>query len=250
MDATASRQPEPAHEVATNWQSAEPALLTLLRRRDPDRLLLALFAPSARRFPLAALYAFHGELCRIPEVVSEPTLGLIRLAWWREVVDGARPRHEVATPLAMALACGGLDRAALRELLAAREEQLTEPPREVAAWQRHIAATEGALAALAGRALGADTTASERLAALGAAYGVGRLLRRQAAPVELAAWGRGQLAQAGGPLPRPLLAAGLIGVFARRDLARLAHGGQRAAARPRGLGDRLAVLAAALLGHV
>jgi hypothetical protein len=46
-------------------------------------------------------------------------------------------------------------------------------------------------------------------------------------------------------LPRAVLAAGLVGAFARRDLRRPA-----APAGPRGLGDRMAVVLAALAGRV
>ncbi len=255
MDAPPPRQPEPAHDIATNQQIGEAALLALLKRRDPDRLLVTLFAPPSRRLALAALYAFGHELARVPEMASEPALGLIRLQWWREVTDGGRPRHEVASPLGAALDASLLDAGDLRALLAAREEELAGPLLGVAAWQAHIAATEGALAAAAGRALGATAPERTRLAALGTAYGVARLLLRmepsaRAEAAELATWGRRQLASAGGRLPYPLLGAGLIGTLARRDLHRLARNRLEAGFSPRGLGDRLAVFAAAAIGRV
>ena len=37
---------------------------------------------------------------------ASPALALIRLQWWREVVEGVRRRHEVATPLGAALDAG------------------------------------------------------------------------------------------------------------------------------------------------
>ncbi|MGC8470218.1 MAG: squalene/phytoene synthase family protein, partial [Acetobacteraceae bacterium] len=80
-----------------------------LRARDPDRFLCALFAPPDRRWALFALYGFNHELARAREVAAEPTLALIRLAWWREVLAGAERRHFVATPLRAALAAGLLD---------------------------------------------------------------------------------------------------------------------------------------------
>jgi phytoene synthase len=52
------------------------------------------------------------------------------------------------------------------------------------------------------------------------------------------------LRASGGALPRAVLAAGLPAVLARRDLARL---GQSA---PRGIADKLAVLAAFLSARV
>ena len=77
-----------------------------MRRHDPDRFLTALFAPPEKRDALLTLYAFNHELARAREAVSEPPLALIRLQWWREVVEGARRRHEVAEPLAAAIEAG------------------------------------------------------------------------------------------------------------------------------------------------
>ena len=61
----------------------------------------------------------------------------------------------------------------------------------------------------------------------------------------LADRGRRLLAEAGGRLPRPLLAAALPAVLARRDLRTPA-----APAGPRGLGDRVALLTAYAAGRV
>ena len=66
------------------------AIAALVRRHDPDRFLTALFAPPDRRDALLTLYAFNHELARAREVASEPPLALIRLQWWREVVEGER----------------------------------------------------------------------------------------------------------------------------------------------------------------
>ncbi len=249
-----------------------------LRARDPDRFLCALFAPPDRRWALFALYGFNHELARAREVAAEPTLALIRLAWWREVLAGAEPRHVVATPLRAALAAGLLDAGALEALILAREIE-TEPAIEtLARWRAYLLASAGGLAAAAGGLLGADGAARARLALLGAAYGAAGVLRSVpaqaragrcllpadllaahgltpeavvAAPASprldpvraaLAAEGRRWLETAGPtPLPRAWRAAALPAVLARRDLARPA-----APARPRGLGARLAVLLAAL----
>ena len=67
----------------------------IVRRHDPDRFLTALFAPAERREALFVLYAFNHELARAREVAREPMLAMVRLQWWREVVEGARRRHEV-----------------------------------------------------------------------------------------------------------------------------------------------------------
>src|SRR5208282_2178696 len=61
----------------------------LVRRHDRDRFQTALFAPAARREALFALYAFNCEIARVRERVTQPTLGQIRLQWWREAIETA-----------------------------------------------------------------------------------------------------------------------------------------------------------------
>ena len=126
----------------------------LSRASDYDRYLSALFAPAGSREALFALIAFNHEIARIPEAVSEPMLGRIRLQWWREVLDAAYAgeptrRHEVAVPLAEAIKTCGLDRAPFEQLLDAREGDL-EPDGhpDIASLECYAAATSGALAAL------------------------------------------------------------------------------------------------------
>ncbi|MCW3475733.1 phytoene/squalene synthase family protein [Limobrevibacterium gyesilva] len=251
-------------------------LATLVRRHDPDRFLTALFAPPARREALFLLYAFNHELARAREVASEPMLALIRLQWWREVVEGERRRHEVAGPLGEALDAGVLDRDDLLTMIEGREAEAEPSVPSLAAWRAYLAATAGGLAVAAGRVLGAEPQVLDRLRALGAAYGVAGQLRsvpalaRQGrcllpedvlgahgltihaviaapdapglAPVlqALAEEGRRFLAAGRGRVPAAVRAASLPAVLGRRDLRRI---GQPLA--PRGLGDRLAVLAAA-----
>ncbi len=76
----------------------------LVRHHDRDRFQTVLFAPVARREALFALYAFNYEIARVRERVTQPTLGRIRLEWWRETIaaafeDGPIRHHIVAEPL-------------------------------------------------------------------------------------------------------------------------------------------------------
>lgn len=264
--------------IGATCQGMSDALLDFVRRHDPDRFLTALFAPPERRGALLTLYAFNHELARAREVASEPTLALIRLHWWREVVEGAAKRHEVATPLTEALAQGALSRADLLALIDAREVEADAAIPTLEAWRDYLLASAGGLAVAAGRLLGAPKP--ECLRPLGAAYGVAGLLRnvpalaRQArcllpedllstqglspeavvlrpdtealTPVlaQLRNEGLAMLDRgARGRLPRGTIAAALPAVLARRDL-------RRAATPGRGIGDRLAVLFAAITGRI
>lgn len=250
-----------------------------VRQVDPDRYLTALFAPAAQRDTLLLLYAVNHELARAREVTREPMMALIRLQWWREVAEGARRNHEIATPLAEALDTGRIARADLSALIDARETEAEPAIATFAAWQDYVRGTAGALARTAGRALGAEGAVLTRIATLGTAYGVagqirnvpvlarqGRCLLPQdrlaaqgltaedvaarpeaALPVivELRAWGAALLREAGGLLPRPVIAAALPAVLARRDLRRAAAPGG-----PRRFGDQAAMMAAFVTGRV
>ena len=65
----------------------------------------------------------------------EPPLALIRLQWWREVVEGARRRHEVAEPLAGAIEAGELGRPELLALIDAREIEAEPTIDTLEAWR-------------------------------------------------------------------------------------------------------------------
>jgi phytoene synthase len=166
-------------------------------------------------------------------------------------------------------------------MIDAREAEAAPAIETQAAWHAYLAGTAGALAVAAGRVLGADAATRTRLRALGTAYGVAGQLRSVAALarqgrcllpldllgahgltadavvarpadaalgpvlVHLADAGRLLLHEAGGGWPRATIAAALPAVLARRDLRRPGP-----AAGPRGLGDKLAVLAAYLAARV
>ncbi len=217
----------------------------LVRQHDPDRFFTTLFAPQPQRDALWALYAFNHELARARETVREPMMALIRLQWWREIVEGARRRHEVADPVRDALDAGALRAPDLLTLIEGRE---ADPPQTPDEWRTHVDATAGALAVAAAHALGADMT--EAIRAAGAAYGAAGTLRNRA----LAGEPKIDLLQQAAtdwladsrirPIPRRALPAALPAVLARRDLRRARP------VRDRGAGDKLAVLRAAALGRI
>ncbi len=103
-------------------------------RADPDRRMAALFAPAETRARLIALYAFNDQIARVRDKVSEPMLGDLRLAWWREAVDEiydpARPvrAHEAAVALDAALREAKPPRLWLDRLVNARGRDLDADP--------------------------------------------------------------------------------------------------------------------------
>ncbi len=256
-------------------------IAALVRRHDPDRFLSALFAPPEHRDALLTLYAFDHELARAREVTSEPHLALIRLHWWREVVEGARRRHEVATPLGELLDAGRLQPGDLLPVIDAYEIESEPYIESLADWRAWLLAGAGGIAVAAGKLLGAADP--EVFRPVGAGLGAARVIRwnhvlarrgRSQLPADLlaefglsahaaiaapdtpdvalvlrrlAAEGRNLLASLpSGRTPRGLVAAVLPAVLARRDLRR----GPMAVAIPRGLSDRVAVIWAGVTGRV
>ena len=160
--------------------SAFAACEEMVRRRDPDRFFAALFAPSAKRKYLYALYAFNYELAHIAEVVREPMLAEIRLAWWRETMEGARagkPRnHDVSRAMVEVLAENDLPAALFERMIEARSYDASPDVfADFDALEAYCDATSGTLMRLAALILGGDAEDLAREA--GTAYALSGLLR-------------------------------------------------------------------------
>lgn len=173
------------------------ACAAIARRHDRERYLACLFAPAERRAALFAVLAANHEIAKTAEVVSDPTIGRIRLQWWRDSLDGIEagtPRaHEVVQQLAEAVTRDGriLDR--LRAVVDAREADLDgEAPETLDDLEAYAADTAGVLHAALADLLGADPEAA---AEAGTAWGLVGLMR--ASPLLIAA---GRV-----PLPNSLL---------------------------------------------
>lgn len=60
-----------------------------VRNNDHDQFLCSLFAPENARETIFALQVLYRETSRIRSLVNEAHLGLIRLQWWRDMVEDA-----------------------------------------------------------------------------------------------------------------------------------------------------------------
>ena len=150
----------------------------LLAKNDPDRRLAALFAPADIRGRLFALYAFYQEIAKIPDAVSEPVIGEMRLQWARDAVADlfADPpkvrRHDIYEALSeLREAPGAPRRETLETMVEARAADLGEGPFPTTADRRdYVDKTAVALMQAAARLAKPDLeTGGEAGAALHAA---------------------------------------------------------------------------------
>lgn len=160
------------------------ACLNEVRRLDHDRFLSLQFVPAVKRPALIALYAFNAEIARVPEAVSEPMLGQIRLQWWRDTVEalsgGEARGHEAAVALAETRSIADWPLKELIALIDARERDLDEAPFEsMAELETYAGETSSRLMMLAAHALaGAQAEASaDAIISAGIAYALTGLLR-------------------------------------------------------------------------
>lgn len=152
-------------------------LEALVRRVDPDRWLAARFAADkGLRAEVVALYALNHELARVAESVTNPLIGEIRLAWWREGLEalaagGPARAHPVMTALAPAVMEGRVPLDLLLAMVEARGLDLEpEPFADEAALVAYVQGTAGALMAAAAHVL---DPAAPRAATAGAALAWG-----------------------------------------------------------------------------
>ncbi len=156
----------------------------LVRRHDRDRYQTALFAPADRREALFALYAFNYEIARARETVTHPTLGRMRLEWWREAIaaafcEGPFEHHPVIEAIITAIRKHELPREQFDGLIEARNADFDDdPPADLSALEGYAEGTSSRLIYLALDILGArEPAAAQAGHHVGIAYAFLGLLR-------------------------------------------------------------------------
>lgn len=157
------------------------ACAQIVQRHDRERYLVSLFAAPEQRDGLFAILAANHEIAKTAEVVSDPTIGLIRLQWWREAFDGIEagtPRaHEVVLPLARVAARHPEVLDDLRRVVDAREADLSgEPAADLDALEHYATSTGGEVTVSMARVLGADTEMARDLGTAWALIGLVRAM--------------------------------------------------------------------------
>lgn len=146
-------------------------LLTIVRTGDYERFLAIQLAPAAQRPALYAVTALSVELSKVAETVSEPMIGQIRLAWWREgleeIVAGKMPRaHPVLQALHSTYAAYHDIFPDLHRMVEARAADLDESMLLAqTGWENYLDGTAGALHRVWARVLGEQDLARVSLEA-------------------------------------------------------------------------------------
>ncbi|KAL7626359.1 hypothetical protein AAE478_003131 [Parahypoxylon ruwenzoriense] len=110
-----------------------------LRQSDYDSYLIRNVLPQSRRDAYDALRAFNLELVRLPELVSHPTIGKVRMQFWRDAVNntfaGKPPRepimillHKVVSELAETGGTPSSIKFWLLRLISTREKYMDNRP--------------------------------------------------------------------------------------------------------------------------
>jgi phytoene synthase len=146
---------------------------------DRDRYLAVLHAPVVARDGLFALFALDLELAQVVATTSEPLLGEIRLAWWREQLarlDSApAPVQPTLAALAQHVLPAGVSGASLEPLEDAHLAVLLDEHFDADQLDRYMANRGGALFAAAAQLLGGDVAVAHTL---GRCWALGEFVRR------------------------------------------------------------------------
>ena len=174
-----------------------------LKQRDRERWLACLYAAAPARPGLVALLALDAELAQLVATTTEPLLGEIRLAWWRDRLIELDTQPAPAQPLLQALQARTLPRLSGSDLAGLEDGWLARLNGDAAG----SASGCVRLFTLAARLLGADPAEGEYLGrALALAQSppdrTSVLLRPLRALVELKARDAAHAAAAGRP-PEP-----------------------------------------------
>lgn len=154
-----------------------------VQKHDPDRYLLSLLVGGGHAAALWAVFAFHHEIAKTRLVVSEPTLGLIRLQWWRDEIAKIYEMKpyasgEVLAALAEAIDDYDIPQEMLEALILAREIEVRgEQPEGVDGALRFIDMVQEPLLNIVVTICGGDLQ-SDPVSAVALNYGLVDVLRR------------------------------------------------------------------------
>ncbi|KZT40615.1 hypothetical protein SISSUDRAFT_1018601 [Sistotremastrum suecicum HHB10207 ss-3] len=139
-------------QAATQGGSSDPLAYcrNVVNQYDYESWLCSYFYSRDVQPAYFALKAFYVELAMVPESVSNTTLGLMRMQFWRDTIKGvandAPPRHPIALALHQAKRQFNIQPYHLTRIIDAREEELRNPTHQtMASLTSHAESTSSTL---------------------------------------------------------------------------------------------------------
>ncbi|XP_048214898.1 NADH dehydrogenase (ubiquinone) complex I, assembly factor 6 isoform X1 [Perognathus longimembris pacificus] len=157
--------------------------LELLRKRDYESYLCSLLLPEESRSSALALRAFNVELAQVKDSVSEKTIGLMRMQFWKKAVEDIycdKPPHQpVAIELWKAIKRHNLTKRWLMKIIDEREKNLDDKAyRNIQELENYAENTQSSLLYLTLEILGIkDLHADHAASHIGKAQGIVTVLR-------------------------------------------------------------------------
>ena len=106
--------------------------LESVRKTDHEHFLTNLLLPSNIKTDAFAIRAFSSEISGVRDSISEKTLGLVRLQFWRDTIEGLYddkvPQHPVAVQLYRAIKQKKPSKQLFFNLISSREQFLSDKP--------------------------------------------------------------------------------------------------------------------------
>ncbi|XP_032079159.1 NADH dehydrogenase (ubiquinone) complex I, assembly factor 6 isoform X2 [Thamnophis elegans] len=176
----------PAALAASSQPSAggeERYCLDLLRKRDYEGFLCVLLLPAESRASVLALRAFNVELAQIRDSVTEKTIGLMRIEFWRKAVEDIYqdnpPQQPVAIELWKAVRRQNLTKRWFMNIIDQREKNLDDRAyRDISELETYAENTQSSLLYLTLETLGVrDIHADHAASHIGKAQGIVTCLR-------------------------------------------------------------------------
>ncbi|KAL4802060.1 Squalene/phytoene synthase [Aspergillus unguis] len=172
-------------------QAAHQYCMNLLAKYDRPSYTLSTFIPRQAQPAYIALRALNSTLSMIPDTISSPTIGLMRLQFWREAINktlaGTPPKEPIAILLASALedlayrtdGKAKMSRNWLNRMINAREQTLTNDPyTDMSALESYAENTYSTLLYLTLSALPMTSVTADHVAShIGKAAGIAAVLR-------------------------------------------------------------------------
>ena len=148
---------------------------------------MLVYAPASRRRALSALLRLDDRLANLVQTTSQPALGQLRLAWWREALARLDTQPPPGEPVLQELAASvlplGISGASLVPIVHGWEVLIEEDLLNRDALRR-FAEGRGQLFVVAGAVMGAS--ARDPLATAGQGWALADLARHLRAPAEAA----------------------------------------------------------------